>query len=338
LHQHLSDARDQLAELWREGEIPRTEAQAVESLRPLFVRTLPSLEEPPQADDPVATPLQRTFGSILEHHLLWFALVRLIGQQSEAARRILAGDGPTVLQELCHLLVLLMLPQPEREAEPALPVPAHLSISPGISMVEADLMGYHHLRLQGALQQAQREQQLQRWVEEALDEEPLTRAPRGLLLRFWRLLQGDSSLWAQVLGTRLREALADDPSAEAVRGPLAPRVEHLQGLLREQPQARLGALLAQVQARVQARLAEHSPLAGPLSRLLRLVRGEWEEEVARGLTRLQQEIAPRSDWPLERRRDLLWLLALGHTLLRPLAETRLQATLDRLRQTWEEEA
>lgn len=310
---HMEDARQRLEDLWHEEEHLHTRAQAIEALHPLFLRTLPSSPDSlTDHTDIQASPLQRAFGCLMEHHMLWPTLLQLVTRELEIARTILAGDFCAALSELCSILVLLQAPEQTPFDGPSLLGP-HIPLTAGVQMVGADLMGYCYLQTAGVLQQARRDMQLRAWVEHALRKRPLASHASGLLLRFWRLLQGDASLWTEVLAAHLREILrlSDSlPPDGHARDRLDGLLEELQGLLEDQPRMRLEALLS----RVQAQVAASSPLIPAVCRLRTLVRGDLTRDLASSFTLLEQEVKRHLDWPADRRHDTLWLLTLARSL------------------------
>jgi hypothetical protein len=305
---HLEDARQQLEDLWQEEEHLRTRAQAIEALRPLFLRTLPPLPDfLTRQNEMQASPLQRAFGCLMEHHLLWPNLLHLVTRELETARTILAGDFCTALSEICSILALLLAPE-QTAAEGPFLSGAHLPLTPGVQMIGADLMGYCYLQTMNVAQQARRDMHLRTWVEYALCQRPLDSTASGLLLRFWRLLQGDASLWIEALAARLHDALRQPDSLSPDRRRDA-RLEELQGLLEDRPRKRLESLLTLVQTQVAA----DSPLIPAVCRLRTLLQGDLTIDLARSFTHLEQEVDRHQDWPADRRRDVLWLLTLARS-------------------------
>jgi hypothetical protein len=310
LPEHLEDVCARLEELWHEEEKLHTQSQAIEALRPLFLRTLPP--HPDQVTHPEevqASPLQRAFGCLMEHHLLWPAFLQLVRREMETARTILAGDTQAALSELCSIQVLLLAPEQTQPGGTPLQG-AYLPLSPGVQMVGTDLMGYCYLQAMGVAQQARRDAHLRAWVEDALSETPVTASTPGLILRFWRLLQGDPSLWTEVLLGRLRLQMPTAPMDDPTRSQLDALLGELQGLLEERPHARLQALLAGMQTQV----APDSPLIHAAQRLRSFVNGDLTEALDETLAQLEQEVETGQGWPPDRRRDALWLLTLTRTL------------------------
>ncbi|HEY1352232.1 MAG TPA: hypothetical protein VGF67_21655 [Ktedonobacteraceae bacterium] len=315
----LEDARTCLEELWNEEENLHTQTRAIEALRPLFMRTLPPHpDQTTHQQEGQASPLQRVVGCLMEHHMLWPTLLQMLTRELETVRTILTGDSRAALSELCCIQVFLLGPDQAQPGATSFQGP-HLPISPGVLMVGTDLMGYCYLQTMSVAQQARHDAQLRTWVEDALSETPVTASTSGLLLRFWRLLQGDSSLWREVLIGRLRATLDLQMSTDPVLGLASNQLDtllaELQGLLEERPYARLQTLLT----RIQAEVAADSPLIPAAQRLQAFLQGDLTEALGETLAQLEEEIETGQGWPQDRRRDALWLLTLARTLWRTRA-------------------
>jgi len=333
---HMEDAHRHLEDLWQEDEHLHTRARAIEALYPLFMRTLsPSPDVLTRQNDQRASPLQRAFGSLMELDLLWPHLLQMVTRELETVRTILTGDFCATLAEICSILVLLLKPEQAPLDRSSLLGEPHMALTPGVQMIGADLMGCHYLQTMSAAQQTRRDMHLRTWIEHALHQHsPLSTAP-GLLLRFWRLLQGDGSLWSEVLAARLRDALRqpdDFACADPSQTRLDALLEELQGLLADQPRVRLEALLTRVQAQVRG----DSPLIPAVSHLRTLVRGDCSADLATSLRHLEQEVDRHQEWPADRRHDVLWLLTLARSLWQAAEGGRDQLLCTTLRTVYEE--
>lgn len=310
---HLENACRRLEDLWQEEEHLQTQTQAIEALHLLFIRTLsPSPDVLTSQNDQRVSPLQRAFGCLMEHSVLWPSLQQTVMLELETARTILAGDWCAALSEICSILVPLLAPEQTPFDRRSL-LDGSISLTPSVQVAEADLMSYWYVQTMGKVQRDGRETQLQAWAEQALRQRPLLSSAPGLVLRFWRLLQSDGLLWSEVLAARLSDAL-QQPDALASGSPYQARLDallaELQGLLADQPRVRIEALLS----RAQKRVSEDSPLIPALSRLRALVQGDCSTDLATHLAHLLQEVDRHQEWPADRRHDVLWLLTLARSL------------------------
>jgi hypothetical protein len=341
----LASARARFNELWPDAEalLPELET-AMDTLGSLLMRTLPLPDQVPGDSTPievtataplppVSSPLRQAFGTILRHRVICQGVALLIGRCAHAAGHLLGEERLPALREICRELAAV-LSEEQRQSEPDEPEPALIPqlterfahtvpLAPGVTMLPGTMMDMCYIQMQATIHMWQKQSQVQEWVSHAIEEEPPTAGITGIVLRFWRLLQGEPVLWAQLLAELMREQFYQASGQPARQEQVMELLDQLQGLLEARPAPRLQALLHELDGRISST----SPLAGPVARLAQLTRGDIGEAVRDAFQQLTQEVshlAAQADSPEEQHRvaDLNWLLELGAALLLPEEEAR----------------
>ncbi len=149
----------------------------------------------------------------------------------------------------------------------------------------------------------------------ALEDEPLATGTVGLVLRFWRLLQGEPTPWALVLVELARERLLQEQKLALSQEREIVLLEQLQSLLEGRPTLRLQTLVQELREKVPP----SSLLAWRAGRISQLARAEASDLLDETLMHLSCEVhrlgAQAADLEEHQRlADLRWLLALGYKL------------------------
>ncbi len=353
LAQHFADIGDDLEALAEEQGALLPELKAVmDTLSDLLLRTLPSpsfvLTRPlgseieqasPRSARP--SPLQQAFGTMHRHQALCDQVVRLLARCEQILERVLAEEPLPALLEICQGMVGMLYATHEEaqsdESEQSLAqritsgVPRTVELAPGVTMLPGSLMDLCYTQFQVATHQLEHRHHLQAWIAHALaDEHSLT----GMIMRMHRLLQGKPDLWAQLLASLLRDALADSRAPAAEREQALALVEQLFALLSGWPAQRLDVQLCALHAQISA----ESPLVGPVETLQRLAQGQTGEQLDQTLTSLVSEVERHvTDWPEERSRALRFLLDLTRAWLHTPEEQHPHLCLATLARLCEEE-
>jgi hypothetical protein len=339
----LAGALAHIEELWQGAEqlLPELET-AMDTLGDLLMRTLPPPDlamgdgTPSEGTDPappVSSPLRQAFGTILRHRVICQGVAQLIGRCAHAAEHLLGEEPMPALREICREMAA-MLYEAYRQAERDEPEPPLLSrlaerfeltvpLAPGVTLLPGTAMDLCYVQMQAAGHSMHQQSRVQEWVSQAIEDEPITTGPTGIVLRFWRLLQGEPILWAQLLAELLRERLAHELPQTSAREQVVALLDQLQGLLEARPTPRLQALLSELSEKVPGT----SPLTDPIARLSQLAGGEMGDALTaafQDLFREAQRLSTQATEPEEKRRlaDLGWLLDLGKALLQPLGEAQ----------------
>jgi hypothetical protein len=326
---HLAIAQARVQALWGEAEALQADLEAaMGTLGDLLVRTLPPLpgtlpdEIPNSADldllaQPISSPLREVIGTMLRQRIICHNTVHFIEYCVHVVERLLSGAREQALQAIGEgMITLLRAAQEERWGEDAaVPfsqqvVPGmapSVPLAPGVTLLPGTRMDSYYLSIMASARQFQQQQQVEAWMQRALGEEQTTSAG-GIVLSFWRLLQGEPLLWAALLTKLLGEHLASARTPASKRARLL--VGQLQSVLQGEPDPRLQALLSELQAII----APDSPLNPPTERLRDLLRGDTDLQVQETLAQLSQEVqhhVEQGDWPEAHARDLKWLLDLA---------------------------
>lgn len=333
----IDHAWEQAQDLWREGGVCQEElANAMGALGALLMRTLPPLTEtaagqmqpPPGTTSvelpahPIASPLRQAFGIVFKHHLFCHGALHLLEHTAEIASALLTGDQRQGLLALSEAMISLLAAaqsslHEEEEEELLLPCAQQVSLAApvpltsGVTLVPGTAMDTHYLGALASLREIQQERHAQEWVKQALGDTQATH-PGGLIVSFWRLLQGETTLWAILLTRILEEHLAEE--TDSALAEVRVRLIQLQHILGGDSLPRLQAVLAELAATIPVA----SPLERPTTRLQDLTQQQRAFALQEILQALSQEIQDQADWgtwPDDRVQDLRWLLDLTQALL-----------------------
>jgi hypothetical protein len=337
----ICQAWEQAQEIWREGGVCQEElTEAMGTLGTLLVRTLPPLTETvagemqatPAASAPAAfptppttSPLRQAFGIVFKHHLFCHAAIHLLEHAAAIAKALLTGDPRQAPLALCEAMIALLGAaqssfHTEEEEDLALPLTHQTTatlatpvpLTAGVTLVPGTVMDTHFLGARASMRAMQQEQRAQEWVKHAFGDAQATH-PGGLILSFWRLVQGETTLWALLL-TRVLEVQLPGEMIQEAAATLRARLIQLQHLLHGDPLPRLQAVLSELEAAIPA----DSPLGPPTVRLQRLTQQQHTfalQEILQALSQEIQDQADRGAWPDDRIQDVRWLLDLSQEIL-----------------------